>query len=196
MTVRDSKNNFDKLNPTLVSLLSSIWSIDRSQEAILDDLFTAARKEAETSREVYRQLTSLLEFRQTKLNDIAGKLAGEYQRNFHLIKSITFASRSTLSTPRPIVATAMSPELEEQLDRPIKETLVVSNRLMNRLREEQLTTLRQLLQVHEHDLMKVPNLGRNSLKELKQALLRKGLSIGMLRDTNTPRRPIKWEGEK
>jgi hypothetical protein len=195
MTIKDSKNHFDKLNPTLVSLLSSIWSVDKAQEVILNDLFNAARKEAETDREVYRQLTLLLEFRQIKLNDITGQVAREYQRNFQLIKSVTFGSRTSLSTPRPVVATSMSAELEEQLDRPITETLVVSKRLMNRIKEEQLATLRELLWCSEHDLMKVPNLGRLSLKELKQALLRKGLTVGMLVSQRPARKSVKWEGE-
>ncbi|MCP4473874.1 MAG: DNA-directed RNA polymerase subunit alpha [Gammaproteobacteria bacterium] len=65
--------------------------------------------------------------------------------------------------------------------RPI-EDLELPVRATNCLRGEQVQYIGDLVQKHENDLLKTPNLGKKSLTEIKQALVDQGLSLGMRHD--------------
>ena len=198
MTVKDpnnlrdklsQKSYYPKLNPTLVSLMSTIWSIDKSQQDILNELFNAARKEAETDREVYKQLTMLLEFRQVKLNSIAISLAQEYQRNFQMIKSVTFG-KTALKTPEPVVATIVDlthppynlTKLQAATAYREIDTLSMNSRALNCLRDNKVRTVGQLLTMSSYDLKKLHGFGTGSYRSVEKALAIHGLRIGQFHE--------------
>lgn len=59
------------------------------------------------------------------------------------------------------------------------EDLELSIRSCNCLRNMQVTTVRELVQKTEAELMRVPNFGRKSLAELRELLALHGLYLGM-----------------
>jgi DNA-directed RNA polymerase subunit alpha len=69
-------------------------------------------------------------------------------------------------------------ELQKLLDRPIAE-LELSVRARNCLDSANLTTMRDLILLSENEVMKLKNLGKTSLTEIKTRLADKGLSLGM-----------------
>lgn len=71
-----------------------------------------------------------------------------------------------------------SDALNSQLDRPISD-LELSVRARNCLDSANLLTLRELVTMSEPEVMKLKNLGRTSLTEIKNKLADLGLSLGM-----------------
>ena len=71
-------------------------------------------------------------------------------------------------------ATAQHPLFSEKV-----ETLGLTVRSQNCLRQENIRYIGELVQKTERDLMRTPNLGRKSLLEIKQALVERDLDIGM-----------------
>ena len=69
-------------------------------------------------------------------------------------------------------------EMRRLLDRPISD-LELSVRARNCLDSANLTTLRDLVTLSEPEVMKLKNLGKTSLTEIKTRLTEKGLSLGM-----------------
>jgi len=69
-------------------------------------------------------------------------------------------------------------ELRKILDRPLSD-LELSVRARNCLDSANLQTLRDLVTMAESDVMKLKNLGKTSLTEIKTRLAEKGLSLGM-----------------
>jgi DNA-directed RNA polymerase subunit alpha len=69
-------------------------------------------------------------------------------------------------------------ELKKLLDRPISD-LELSVRARNCLDSANLQTLRDLVIMNEAEVMKLKNLGKTSLTEIKNRLAEKGLSLGM-----------------
>jgi DNA-directed RNA polymerase subunit alpha len=69
-------------------------------------------------------------------------------------------------------------ELKRLLDRPIAD-LELSVRARNCLDSANLQTLRDLIIMSESEVMKLKNLGKTSLTEIKSRLAEKGLSLGM-----------------
>ncbi len=70
-------------------------------------------------------------------------------------------------------------EMRRLLDRPISD-LELSVRARNCLDSANLTTLRDLVSLSEPEVMKLKNLGKTSLTEIKTRLTEKGLSLGMM----------------
>jgi hypothetical protein len=81
-----------------------------------------------------------------------------------------------LGPPPPRVDAA--PELNENLARSLDE-LELSVRTANALQTARLTTIRELVQCSEGDLLKLPGFARQSLKEVKEILAEMGLGLGM-----------------
>ncbi len=69
-------------------------------------------------------------------------------------------------------------ELQMLLDRPISE-LELSVRARNCLDSASLSSLRELVTMSENEVMKLKNLGKTSLTEIKSRLAERGLSLGM-----------------
>jgi DNA-directed RNA polymerase subunit alpha len=69
-------------------------------------------------------------------------------------------------------------ELQRMLDRPISD-LELSVRARNCLDSANLTTMRDLVSMNESEVMKLKNLGKTSLTEIKSRLAERGLSLGM-----------------
>jgi DNA-directed RNA polymerase subunit alpha len=59
------------------------------------------------------------------------------------------------------------------------ETLDLAVRSLNCLRQESIRYIGELVQREEKELMRMPNLGRKSLLEIKQALATRDLSLGV-----------------
>jgi hypothetical protein len=60
------------------------------------------------------------------------------------------------------------------------DELALSTRATNRLLNDQVNTLEQLVQKTERDLLEIPNFGRACLTEVNATLARRGLHLGML----------------
>jgi hypothetical protein len=186
----DTKNNFDKLNPTLVSLMTSIWAIDKSQEVILAELFDAARSVAQRHLQVHQQLTRLLELRQAKLNSITGMLAREYQRNFEMLKNVTFLKGSLIKTPQPVVGTVVDltqppynlTKRQAELAYREIDTLTLNARALNCLRDNKVKTVGELLALSSYDLKKLHGFGTVSYRSVEKALAIHDLRIGQLHE--------------
>ena len=57
------------------------------------------------------------------------------------------------------------------------DTLPITVRATNCLKSENITTVEQLISMSHLDLMRIPNLGKNSLKSITSALEESGLSL-------------------
>ena len=77
-------------------------------------------------------------------------------------------------TARPDV----DPELEQKLNMTVQE-MDLSVRANNCLESARISTVRELVQQNEPDLLKVRSFGRTSLREVKKKLTDMGLSLGM-----------------
>jgi DNA-directed RNA polymerase subunit alpha len=75
------------------------------------------------------------------------------------------------------VETAHDPRLEH-LDRSVEE-LELSVRSYNCLKNANIQTIRELVQKSENEMLKTKNFGRKSLNEIKDILVKMGLSLGM-----------------
>ena len=69
-------------------------------------------------------------------------------------------------------------ELQRMLDRSLAD-LELSVRARNCLDSANLQTLRDLVSLSESEVMKLKNLGKTSLTEIKTRLAERGLSLGM-----------------
>ncbi len=69
----------------------------------------------------------------------------------------------------------------ENLDRSVEE-LELSVRSYNCLKNANITTIRELVQKSEQEMLKTKNFGRKSLNEIKEILSAMGLSLGMKTD--------------
>jgi DNA-directed RNA polymerase subunit alpha len=85
-------------------------------------------------------------------------------------------------------------EEKEELDpimlRPIDD-LELTVRSTNCLKGEHIYYIGDLVQRHESDLLKTPNLGKKSLNEIKTVLVSRGLSLGMILENWPPAELIK-----
>src|SRR6202162_6186206 len=77
----------------------------------------------------------------------------------------------------PLPDTAHDPRLEH-LDRSVEE-LGVSVGSYNCLKNATIQTIRELVQKSENEMLKTKNFGRKSLNEIKDILVKMGLSLGM-----------------
>ena len=71
-----------------------------------------------------------------------------------------------------------APVYNENLDRSVEE-LELSVRSYNCLKNASITTIRELVQKTEQEMLKTKNFGRKSLNEIKEILTAMGLSLGM-----------------
>jgi DNA-directed RNA polymerase subunit alpha len=74
-----------------------------------------------------------------------------------------------------------APVYNENLDRSVEE-LELSVRSYNCLKNANITTIRELVQKSEQEMLKTKNFGRKSLNEIKEILSAMGLSLGMKTD--------------
>ncbi|MEM7809435.1 MAG: DNA-directed RNA polymerase subunit alpha C-terminal domain-containing protein, partial [Planctomycetota bacterium] len=72
----------------------------------------------------------------------------------------------------------VDPELEQKLNMTVQE-LDLSVRANNCLESARISTVREMVQQNESDLLKVRSFGKTSLKEVKKKLADMGLSLGM-----------------
>jgi len=80
--------------------------------------------------------------------------------------------------PAPVEAVVVSFVPNENLDRSVEE-LELSVRSYNCLKNANITTIRELVQKSEAEMLKTKNFGRKSLNEIKEILGSMGLGLGM-----------------
>jgi DNA-directed RNA polymerase subunit alpha len=78
-----------------------------------------------------------------------------------------------------------APEIDPLLLRPVDD-LELTVRSANCLKAQNIRYLGDLVQLPESDLMRIPNLGRKSLNEIKAVLAERGLSLGVRIDNWPP----------
>jgi DNA-directed RNA polymerase subunit alpha len=71
-----------------------------------------------------------------------------------------------------------APQIDPILLRPVDD-LELTVRSANCLKAENIYYIGDLIQRHESELLKAPNLGRKSLNEIKDVLASRGLTLGM-----------------
>src|ERR1700716_1357064 len=101
---------------------------------------------------------------------LAAKLVKDHMSifiNFEEPSEITETPQDTVHDPRL-----------EHLDRSVEE-LELSVRSYNCLKNANIQTIRELVQKSENEMLKTKNFGRKSLNEIKDILVKMGLSLGM-----------------
>jgi DNA-directed RNA polymerase subunit alpha len=101
---------------------------------------------------------------------LAAKLLKDHMTifiNFEEAQEVEAAPQEKTTTPR-----------NENLDRSVEE-LELSVRSYNCLKNANITTIRELVQKTEPEMLKTKNFGRKSLNEIKEILSAMGLSLGM-----------------
>ncbi|WP_119343915.1 DNA-directed RNA polymerase subunit alpha [Facilibium subflavum] len=94
-----------------------------------------------------------------------------------------------LKAPLGRKSTQETPEIDPLLLRPV-EDLELTVRSANCLKAQNIRYLGDLVQYPESDLMRIPNLGRKSLNEIKSVLAERGLSLGVRIDNWPPEQLI------
>ena len=88
------------------------------------------------------------------------------------------ASEDATSGLREAARPSVDPDLEHKLNMTVQE-LDLSVRANNCLESAKVSTVRELVQRQESDLLKVRSFGKTSLREVKRKLADMGLSLGM-----------------
>lgn len=119
---------------------------------------------------------------------LAAKLLKDHMTIFVNFEEEPEAEESVATTVSPAVRVPLTPN--ENLDRSVEE-LELSVRSYNCLKNANITTIRELVQKSESEMLKTKNFGRKSLNEIKEILGTMGLSLGMRFDENgTPIAPV------
>ena len=101
---------------------------------------------------------------------------------YHELGSDRVSTTLPVPEPDPMV----QPTVEEHLDRPVS-VLNLSVRASNCMEMANITTLRELVQISEADLLRFRSFGKTSLHEVQRKLSDCGLSLGMnLEDETGP----------
>ena len=87
----------------------------------------------------------------------------------------------SVEQPAAAVQSPAAPVPNEHLDRSVEE-LELSVRSYNCLKNADITTIRELVQKSESEMLRTKNFGRKSLTEIKDLLAGMGLSLGMRLD--------------
>ena len=101
---------------------------------------------------------------------MAAKLLKDHTTIFINIEEETAAEAPPQEKPATVY--------NENLDRSVEE-LELSVRSYNCLKNANITTIRELVQKSEQEMLKTKNFGRKSLNEIKEILSAMGLSLGM-----------------
>ena len=80
----------------------------------------------------------------------------------------------------------------EHLNKSVEE-LELSVRSYNCLKNANITTIRDLVQKTEPEMLRTKNFGRKSLNEIKGMLMEMGLNLGTRLDQTTDAAPVKPE---
>lgn len=172
-----------------------------SQTTVLRDLLDdALQKISEGNDALAVEIEKKIRMRQLKLHDLQLKLANAQRDNFELLTQVLKA-RVVRKAPaaRPILPTDTPLPLNARQREVIKrtiQTLNITSRALNCLRGENIETVERLLEMREIDLMKVANLGKNSLDSIRNALALYDLKLGHLYDPNKKPPRTKWLGEE
>ncbi len=101
------------------------------------------------------------------------------------------SERVSTTLPAPEPSPIALPTVEEHLDRSVS-VLNLSVRASNCMEMAQITTLRELVQISEADLLRFRSFGKTSLHEVQRKLSDCGLALGMkLEDETGPGDPLR-----
>lgn len=89
------------------------------------------------------------------------------------------AASATMKYAEPVGEQVQAPQIDSMLLRPIADLDLLTPRSYNCLKAQNIHFISDLIQCAENDLLRIPNLGRKSLNEIKQVLAEHGLSLGM-----------------
>ena len=119
---------------------------------------------------------------------LAAKLLKDHMTIFINFEEEPETEESVAVAASPAVRMPLTPN--ENLDRSVEE-LELSVRSYNCLKNANITTIRELVQKTESEMLKTKNFGRKSLNEIKEILGTMGLSLGMRFDEKgTPIAPV------
>jgi len=104
---------------------------------------------------------------------LAAKLLKDHMATFINIEEEPELEQAPVEKPAAVY--------NENLDRSVEE-LELSVRSYNCLKNANITTIRELVQKTEQEMLKTKNFGRKSLNEIKEILSAMGLSLGMKTD--------------
>jgi DNA-directed RNA polymerase subunit alpha len=109
---------------------------------------------------------------------LAAKLLKDHMTIFINFEEEPVAEPVTTVAPAPAEAVVTPLLPNENLDRSVEE-LELSVRSYNCLKNANITTIRELVQKSESEMLKTKNFGRKSLNEIKEILGSMGLGLGM-----------------
>ena len=134
-----------------------------------------------TLDETTKLLESLIKLMEGSEENVAAYIQAHIesiQYRLHIVHCIALERYSSNHTEIPQDITKNDDELAESeiLCRPV-EYLDLTIRAMNCLKSENILTFRNLISHTEEDLLRIRNLGKGSLKEIKEALKRHNLYL-------------------
>ncbi len=150
--------------------------VDSIYNPVLRANFTVAETRV-GQRTDFDALTLQIETNGTLAPEDAVGQAAELARR-HLEYLLRFAEPVTDETPAP-GAVRVNAALQELFSRPIEELAELSVRSVNSLKKENITTLGDLVQRTEDQMLGIENFGIKSLEEIRQFLAQHDLHFGM-----------------
>lgn len=195
----NTKNTNSSLDPNL-ALLLDVDTPHESQISARGSLFEdALRHIRQGDDELCEVIEKKLRLRQLRLQRLQERAMAAYRDNFELLTQLLKARAvrtvpqrvDTLAGGAPFPVTARQREIMKHK----VDVLHLPTRARNALIGENVYTIEDLLELREMDLMKVPMLGRQTIKAIRNALALHDFRIGHLYDPNKPIPRVKWEGE-
>lgn len=106
------------------------------------------------------------------------KITIELQDDIEIARFLTFMAQKPADAEIYRFQTANEAKELPMRDRHVVN-LDLTCRTVNALLSENIITVGQLIQKTDNELLKIPNLGRKSLNEVKECLAANGLQLGM-----------------
>lgn len=196
------------INRKSFSNTMSAWAIERYQDrfstplnekvilAVDQVLEELTEREAEIvrlhfgigrTRELFEQIAARFELNRVRIRQIEAKAFRRLRNPSRSDSLLPFVSSKTSAQrfiewrfpdPPPPPKPEVPDLIRESLSIPIEE-LDTRDRTRKTLLAENITTLLELVQKTEEEILKIPNLGKRELGELRDELFRRGLRFGM-----------------
>ena len=159
------EHEMSAISPELSKLADELNGIE-SQAAVAQAHLDSAHAKLKDTQAMLATVQAEFESARKRADEANGRKAA-------LLEQV----RSLASTAMPRRAPMTSPQLE-LLSRPIDD-LEITRRSANYLKAENLCFIGDVARRTESELLKVPNLGRKGLNEIKEVLASRGLTLSM-----------------